>query len=273
MALKENPDKKPKEVLKLMRREEEKDQGVDEDKIIDQNNESETKNDEKILQSLRNLKSNHERQGEVLSVEDLKNIYDQNKMQKNNSNEAFIIDALFGNGLETPICLVFSSRTCLKYLHEALSTRTRMLALDGTFKLNSLGFPMLCATTLDASHKIFPLAFAPSSSECEETITFLLKSLVKGYKFFYNKTLDINYVMTDCAIYMYTSVSQVFPSIKSHLSCFFHVKENQRKRSLAEYRVSKEDRKDILFHLDIMHELVSQEHFKKYWKLFNVLSK
>ena len=82
IALKENPNKKPKEVLKVMRKEEEKEkERVGE--IIDKNDQSET-SDEKILQSLRNLKSNQGRVREVLNVEDVQKIYQQNKIEKKN---------------------------------------------------------------------------------------------------------------------------------------------------------------------------------------------
>ena len=221
-----------------------------------------------LLQSLRNLKSAANSKGGILCVNDLRKFYQQNKLEKKSSNEVFVIDGLFGDGTESPIALVFSSRTCMKYLDQTVSTGAPLLALDGTFKLNSLGYPLLIVTTQDSLHQVFPIAFAPCSSECEETVTFVLTSVVKAYKLLYNKALNVKFFISDCALYMFSSVRKVFPALKAHISCYFHVKQSQKKRGMSDRGVHKDDRKAILSHLDVMHQMVTKEHFIKYWQLF-----
>ena len=156
----------------------------------------------------------------------------------------------------------------MKYLDQTVSTGAPLLALDGTFKLNSLGYPLLIVTTQDSLHQVFPIAFAPCSSECEETVTFVLTSVVKAYKLLYNKALNVKFFISDCALYMFSSVRKVFPALKAHISCYFHVKQSQKKRGMSDRGVHKDDRKAILSHLDVIHQMVTKEHFIKYWQLF-----
>ena len=208
------------------------------------------------------------RKGEFLAVEDIENFFEEHKLTENNRNEVFVIDASLGNENNSNITVVFSSKTCLKNLDRAANTTSPMLAIDGTFKVNSLGYPLLCLTTQDMNHRIFPIAFAPCSSECEESISFVLKAVKKAYKLLYKKDLSIHYFMSDCAAYIFFSVSSNLKPLKGHLSCYFHIKENQRKKNLAEHQVAKEDRQAILSHIEIMHTMFNEAFFLKYWSLF-----
>ena len=122
---------------------------------------------------------------------------------------------------------------------------------------------MLCLTTQDSSHQLFPIAFASCSSECEETISFVLNSVTKANKMLFNKDLVVNYFMSDCARYIFTSASQILRPLRGHISCYFHIKECQRKKALTKHKVGKEDRKDILEHLDIMHSMITRNHLEK----------
>ena len=222
-----------------------------------------------ILQRIANLKYQGSKEGEILSVDDLINFAEENKLIKGSDQEVFICDTLIGNGNETPICVVFSSKTCLKFLDKAMSSQTSMLAIDATFKVNSMGYPLICIVTQDSKHGLFPIAFAPSSTESEETITFTLKATLKAYYLLYNKPVQPKYFMSDCASYIFNSAKRVFGNlIGGHLNCYFHLKENQRKKKLAEHGVTKEERKEMLNHLDIMQKMPTQEHFAQYWSLF-----
>jgi len=46
------------------------------------------------------------------------------------------------------------------------------------------------------------------------------------------------------------------------------LKEGQRKKGLAENNVPKELRTEILEHIELMHRMITTEHFLKYWELF-----
>ena len=143
------------------------------------------------------------------------------------------------------------------------------LAIDGTFKVNNLGYPLICLVTQDVNHRIYPIAFAPASVESGATISFVLQAVSRVYSQVYKKILKTKYFMSDCAPYIFTASKQV-PGISQakHLNCFFHLKENLRKKALAEHGVKKEDRKTILDHIDVMHKTITKEQFDKYWLLF-----
>jgi len=122
-----------------------------------------------------------------------------------------------------------------------------MWGIGATSKVNSLGFPLITLVTQDCDHEIFPIAFAPSSSECEVTISFVLISVAEAYKLLYGKELKISYFMSDCASYTFNSVVKIFRILpENHLSCYIHVKQRQKQKSLAEYKVDKDDRESIL---------------------------
>jgi len=202
-------------------------------------------------------------------MDDLKTFSENNKLIKNPTNEVFICDFTVSESSGSPTCLEFSSKSCMRFLDKALSSPTPMLAIDGTFKLNSVGFPLLCVVTQDAYHEIFPIAFAPANTESEETISFTLNALIKAYNILYSKTLKIKYFMSDNAQYTFNAVSKVFGVLEGgHLNCYFHLKERQRKKALSEHGVAKEDRQHILDHLDIMQTMITKNHFEKYWTLF-----
>jgi len=197
-----------------------------------ENEEMQVRTDKQILQTIRNIKSQNNSKGEIICVDDLKDFCLANQFASNNNKEVFVCDALYGNSLETPICLVFSSKTCMKNLNYTLSMPNPTLAVDGTFKVNSLGYPLLCLTTLDANHQIFPVAMAPASSESEKTISFLLNSVLKTYNKIYKKDVNITYFMSDCGSHIFNAVKNTLGPLKGgHLSCFFHIKENQRKKT------------------------------------------
>ena len=274
-AIAEEPNKKPKQILKLIRRkqvpQDENPNCQDQDGENNNNDtdEEDGKTEAQILQSIRNIKSTKNQKGEIVTLDDLEKFYNENKLLENTNHEVFVIDALLGDGNNKPISIVFSSKTCMKFLDRALQSKSPALAIDGTFKLNTLGYPLLCLTTQDANHQMFPIAFAPSSSECQETISFLLNSIIKAYKLIYKKDITIAFFMSDCASYTFAAVTKTFGILKGgHLSCYFHIKDNQRKKKLAEHKVEKEDRKDILLHLEIMHMMFNEKYFIKYWILF-----
>jgi len=242
-ALDKEPGKKPKELLKMLRKDDpipsnqvqgEEEGEDDNNNQNDENQNSEQiKTDKQILQTIRSIKANNNAKGEIVFVDDLYNFFQDNQLsERRNNTEVFVIDALIENSQNPFISLVFSSRTCMKFLDYAMSSPEPMLAVDGTFKINSFGYPMLVLTTQDSKHQVYPIAFAPSSSECEKSVSFLLNSVIKAYKFLYKKDIKVNYFMSDCATYNYTSVSNTLGSVK-HLSCFFSYKRSTKKTKIS----------------------------------------
>jgi len=77
--------------------------------------------------------------------------------------------------------------------------------------------------------------------------------------------------MSDNAKCIFASAKKINGiSNAKHLNCFVHLKERQQKFALAENRVFKEDRVKILEHIKMMHMMITEDHFKKYWELFKI---
>jgi len=244
------------------------DESLDE---LGENNDSDIpkKSQKQILQSIYNLKYKVSQKDEIACLDDLEKFVKDNKFNKQSKNEVFVCDALLGDTKESPIVVVFSSLTCMKFLHKTLSSQQSMLALDETYKVNSLGYPLICLVTQDYSHKVFPIAFAPASTGSELTISFMLKSVLRTYESLYNTIPKAKYFMSDSAKYIFASTMKVLGTLEGgHLNCYFHLKDGQRKRGLPNHGVAKEDRSTILEHIEIMHMMITKNHFAKYWSLF-----
>ena len=114
-----------------------------------------TKEKKKVLTSIRSIRHKIQFKGQIVSIDDLEKWIDQNKFDPNNeSQEVFVIGSKLGDGSKTnPLIIVFSSRTCLKYLKE--QTNIPQFGMDCTFKVNELDYPLACLVTQDASLQLF----------------------------------------------------------------------------------------------------------------------
>jgi len=120
---------------------------------------------------LSSFKTKHNKKGEIISLDDLRKYIEENQLRISNLTEVFVCDAMVGDGKVSLICIVFTPKTCLRFLDKMYSTSIPMISVDGTFKVNNIGYLMLYLTTQDARHQMFPIAFAPTSSGSEETIS------------------------------------------------------------------------------------------------------
>ena len=102
-----------------------------------------------------------------------------NKFEARNTSEVFVCDTMLSHKEGDPICIVFPSKTCLRYLNLSMSYSKLTLVIDDTFKVNNLGYPLICLVTQDANQRIYPLAFAPASTESGATISFVLQAVSK----------------------------------------------------------------------------------------------
>ena len=137
----------------------------------------------------------------------------------NPTNVVFICDFI----------VVFSSKSCTRFLYKALSSPTfffHMLAIDGTFKLNSVCWfsSFMCCYSRCFSWN-FPYCFCASKSRVRRNDFFYLKTLMEAYNILYSKTLKIKYFMSDNAQYTFNAVSKLFGVLgRGHLNCYFHLK-------------------------------------------------
>jgi len=124
----------------------------DDDDVDEEDRVSKKKTQKQILQSISNIKSKLNSKGEIASLYDLTNFVYENKFSSESTNEVFVCDAKIGAGQNQPLCIVFSSKTCMKFLHQVLSSETPLLAIDATFKVNNLGYPLITVVSQDSHH-------------------------------------------------------------------------------------------------------------------------
>ena len=197
----------------------------DDDDVDEEDRDSKKKTQKQILQSIANIKSKLNSKGEIASLDDLTNFVNENKFSSESTNEVFVCDAKIGAGQNQPFCIVFSSKTCMKFLHQVLSSETPLLAIDATFKVNNLGYPLITVVSQDSHHEIYPIAFAPTTSESEETISFTLEALIKTYKLIYDQNFNLEYFMSDNAKCIFASAKKINGiSNAKHLNCYFHLR-------------------------------------------------
>ena len=97
----------------------------------------------------------------------------------NNENREDHDAMIIGHNLDPEnFCLVFTSSCLLKnIIHQALTSSVRYMRLDGTYKLNILGYPLLIVGTQDLNHKFRLIRMAISKHEREKDYKFLLEGL------------------------------------------------------------------------------------------------
>ena len=222
----------------------------------------------KVLASIRTIKHKISSKGEIIILDDLERLVNENKFNSNDSNqEIFITGAKLGIGTkEDPLIIVFSSRTCLKYLRDLSQTNLPQFGLDSTFKVNELRYPLTCWAAQDVHHTIYPIALAISNSECEETYKFVLKSIMETYFEIYKVNLTPKYIISDAAEFIFKATKEVFGEMVTHVVCYFHLKQAV-KRNFVNHGITKEKRPELLKCIDHLRAMFSKDHFDKYWTL------
>jgi len=73
--------------------------------------------------------------------------------------------------------------------------------------------------------------------------------------------------MSDGASFIFKAIESNISGVSIHLMCYFHLKKAV-KNNFAAKGVDKKDRDHILRCIDHLHEMISEEHFNTYEKLF-----
>ena len=123
MSIENNPHKRPKEILKDLR----KNISLPSDALEELDSSQENLEDfalqdtqKQILQRLSHLKYKKNMKDEIICVDDLSKFVNDNKFEASNPSEVFVCDAMLSHKEGDPICIVFSSKTCLSQLVHVL---------------------------------------------------------------------------------------------------------------------------------------------------------
>jgi hypothetical protein len=204
----------------------------------------------------------------VIDVDLLRSFINENGFNK--ENEFFILESKLGNGSnDDPFYIIFSSKKCLQHLVQQSQNMNgiTMFGIDGTYKLNFLNYPLLIVATQDLLHTVFPVAFAISSSETQEAYATFLRAINTYLSINFSFNLRPRYVMSDKAIAIFNAVDEVYGGNLTHISCYFHMKQNLKK-NYSKYEVAKEDRGAISEKIDFMRCCIDKQFFIGYLAAF-----
>jgi hypothetical protein len=132
---------------------------------------------------------------------------------------------------KTQIVCALSTKTLL---HNAVKQQDSFVAaflcIDGTYNLLENSWPCLVIGTVDLNHHFRLIAIAISSAEDEAAFAAVLKGISSGISLcFPGRNLSAKFTMQDGSIAIYNA-TRLELNPKDVLSCWFHVKQQVRKR-------------------------------------------
>jgi len=192
MEIAKAPQRKPvqlyRDLLKNVKEESDSSDNDDDGDLL-----SQERPRQKILNSIRAVKSQISLKGEILCVDDLEAFVKENSFNESNNQEFFVADALLGDGTkESPIIITLTSRTCLNFIKKQAETCIPQFACDAPSKINDLGYPLITTVTQGVEHSIFPTSFSIVSTESEITYSFAINALKKATLSYSRKRLNSN---------------------------------------------------------------------------------
>ena len=93
--------------------------------------------------------------------------------------------------------VVVSTKSLLENLLKQAAHDFPFLCLDGTFKLNKNGYPLLMMNTIDRHYHGHPVANALCNGETQDNYEFLLKSLKKSIDQIYDYQIHPRFILAD----------------------------------------------------------------------------
>lgn len=105
-----------------------------------------------------------------------------------------------------------------------------VIAIDATYKLNWMGYPLIILGTVDNTKKFHPLVYSCSSHERTEDYEYVFKTIKDSIAKHLNKIFKPEQLVADGADAIRNGFYKVFDSAKTDIMCFAHVLRNVRKR-------------------------------------------
>lgn len=142
-------------------------------------------------------------------------------------NEAFVIAHEASSHNDTSLSFRFVLSTPL-LLQKCVELKT--IAIDATYKLNWLDYPLMVYGTVDREKKFHPLAYACCSHEKTHDFQFIFESVKNSIKQHLDENFEPKTLIADGADAIRNAFYNCFESATLDIMCFAHVLRNCNKR-------------------------------------------
>lgn len=166
----------------------------------------------------------------MLNLGDLVKWCQENSQFPTDINEAFVIAHEASSNKDDDLSFRFVLSTPL-LLEEC--SKQKKIAIDATYKLNWLEYPLMAFGTVDRAKKFHPLAYACCSHEKGHDYEFIFQSVKNAIKTHINKDFEPETLIADGADAIRTAFYKVFDTAQIDIMCFAHVLRNCNKRPFA----------------------------------------
>lgn len=138
--------------------------------------------------------------------------------------------------------------------------------IDGTYKLNVLGYPVILIGTSDCIGSFHPYGIALCSKETTQDYNFVFQELSRVLLDEFNITFNPNALLADASRQIAKSFKESFNGNRIQLMCYFHVIYNARKR--MNLIKDKNTRNRLLNDIRMIHTSPNLEFFYYVFDLF-----
>jgi hypothetical protein len=171
-----------------------------------------------------------------------------------------------GNGSDSdPLVVGFSSAYMISRL---ILARDYMLHIDGTFKIDTHGFPVLVVGVSDTARHFHPVALFLVSQTTQPIFELALDALLTEFEEVTGKRAVVGQVMGDADKAQWNALDAVISSHQAepweYAMCFFHVMKNVKDRVRS---LDASDRDLVFKHVYKMHYSRSSDTFEWAWQL------
>lgn len=182
---------------------------------------------------LKHAASHHKQQNygaPKVTVEELKNWFDENKHIPENDDVAFIPAARFQNIISPPNAQQYVPD---KMKFKALVTTKRLIKnamdksiihADATYKLNREGYPLLVFGCSDKQRAFHVIAVAICDSETTEDYAFCFKEIENTAFRVLGQNVKFEVLVSDAAPAIKNGFDEVYPE-RETVTCYFHMKK------------------------------------------------
>jgi hypothetical protein len=164
-----------------------------------------------------------------------------------------------------------TKRLLYNLVQQANCSFGQLVALDGTYSLLDLGYPVLKCGTIDAAHRYHDVCVCVSRHENQEAFKLMLQSIKDSLFLFYQFVMQPRTSIPDKARAIYNALSTIFPADDEYAGvsiaiCYFH---NKQAIEFNKARFTSEERRQA-FQGDVekAHAITSTIVFKNAMQLF-----
>lgn len=187
--------------------------------------------------------------------------YEENKAIPADQDKAFVVDFQRSEtGATDNWIRIFVSTTRL--LENAVDAEC--IHADGTYKLNSLNYPLIVVGVTDKARRFHLIGLALTKRETKEDYAFVFGAVKNAMFKQLGRSIVAGASISDSSPAIFNGYEMTFDHLTVRIMCWFHVKYNVRKYKFT----SQENRKLANRDLTTMHHLFYEVIFDAAAKLF-----